>query len=63
MNKEKVKQTEKFNKTNIQLKRNKQYFFHEGPLNINVLESISYKINLKVLKCKWTLHSFHCMYW
>ncbi len=25
--------------------------------NIHVLESNSYKINLKVLKCKWTLHT------
>ncbi len=62
MNKEKVKQTEKFNKTNIQLKRNKQYFFSWWSSNINVQESNSYKINLKVLKYKWTLH-FHCMYW
>jgi len=52
MNKEKVKQTEKFNKTNIQLKRNKQCFFSRRSTNINVLESNSYKINLKVLKCK-----------
>ncbi len=50
MNKDKVKQTEKFNKTNIQLKRNKQCFFHEGSTNITVQESNSYKINLKSIQ-------------
>ncbi len=43
MNKEKVKQTEKFNKTNIQLKINKQWFFHEGPLTLMFWKVIATK--------------------
>ncbi len=33
-NMNKVKQTDNFNKTNIQMKLNKQCFFHEGPLTL-----------------------------
>ncbi len=43
MNKEKVKQTEKLKKTNIQLKRNKQCFFHEGPLTLMFWKVIATK--------------------
>ncbi len=43
MNKEKVKQTEKLNKTNIQLKINKQCFFHEGPLTLMFWKVIATK--------------------
>ncbi len=43
MNKEKVKQTEKFYKTNIQLKKINSAFFHEGSLTLMFWKVIATK--------------------
>ncbi len=64
MNKEnKVKKTDKYNKIYKWNEINSAFIFPWRSININVQVSNSYKRNLKVIKCKWTLHSFHCMYW
>ncbi len=69
-NMNKVKQTDKYTicHTIKQMykwndKKNSALFFSQRSTNINVQVSNSYKRNLKVIKCKWSLHSFHCMYW
>ncbi len=64
----KVKQTDKYPichtiKQMYKLNEKSAFIFPWRSTNINVQVSNSYKINLKVIKCKWTLHSFHCMYW